>query len=112
MMSGKWLNSVMSVDTVPVFNGIESVQAANRRGTGCGQGRCTGHDNPVVGWYCPQKKFVRLRGEIECDEVYLVVGHKGYPEGVAKVGRPHAAVGSKVSVGAEHWQVRNRLSWA
>jgi len=28
-----------------------------------------------------------LSGEIEADEVYLVAGHKGYPEIVAKLGR-------------------------
>jgi transposase-like protein len=29
-----------------------------------------------------------LVGEIECDEVYVVAGHKGNPEAVAKKGRP------------------------
>jgi transposase-like protein len=28
-----------------------------------------------------------LSGEVEADEVYLVVGHKGHPEIVAKLGR-------------------------
>jgi transposase-like protein len=28
-----------------------------------------------------------LKGEIECDEVYLVAGHKGHPEVVAGLGR-------------------------
>jgi hypothetical protein len=26
----------------------------------------------------------RLEGEVECDEVYLVAGHKGHPEAVKK----------------------------
>lgn len=34
-----------------------------------------------------RKKPVRLSGEIEADEVYLVAGHKGHPEIVAKLGR-------------------------
>ena len=29
-----------------------------------------------------------MSGEIECDEVYIVAGHKGHPEVVAKLGRP------------------------
>jgi len=29
-----------------------------------------------------------LSGEVECDEVYIVAGHKGQPEVVAKLGRP------------------------
>jgi transposase-like protein len=28
-----------------------------------------------------------LNGEVECDEVYIVVGHKGHPEVVAHLGR-------------------------
>jgi transposase-like protein len=31
---------------------------------------------------------VKLSGEIETDEVYIVAGHKGQPEVVAKLGRP------------------------
>lgn len=26
----------------------------------------------------------RLSGEVECDEVYVVAGHKGHPEAVKK----------------------------
>lgn len=29
-----------------------------------------------------------MSGEVECDEVYIVAGHKGHPEVVAKLGRP------------------------
>src|SRR5438067_1895790 len=29
---------------------------------------------------------VQLSGEVECDEVYVVAGHKGHPEAVAKKG--------------------------
>jgi len=29
---------------------------------------------------------VKLSGEVECDEVYVVAGHKGHPEAVAKKG--------------------------
>src|ERR687893_1664257 len=33
-----------------------------------------------------RKPEVRLSGEVECDEVYVVAGHKGQPEAVRKKG--------------------------
>ena len=36
---------------------------------------------------------VRLEGEVEIDEVYVVAGHKGQPTAVAKRGAPAAAGG-------------------
>jgi len=40
-----------------------------------------------------RKPEVTLRGEVECDEVYVVAGHKGHPEAVReKGGRADAAV--------------------
>ena len=35
-----------------------------------------------------RKPEVRLGGEVECDEVYVVARHKGHPEAVAKKGGP------------------------
>jgi transposase-like protein len=35
-----------------------------------------------------RKPEVRLSGEVECDEVYVVAGHKGHPAAVAKKGDP------------------------
>ncbi len=40
-----------------------------------------------------RKPKVTLSGEVECDEVYVVAGHKGKPEEVKKRGGPGAAVG-------------------
>jgi len=34
-----------------------------------------------------KKAEVKLQGEVECDEVYVVAGHKGHPEAVKKAGR-------------------------
>jgi transposase-like protein len=34
---------------------------------------------------------VVLEGEVECDEVYVVAGHKGHPEAVKKKGGPPVA---------------------
>lgn len=36
---------------------------------------------------------VTLSGEVECDEVYLVAGHKGYPESVKKKAVKHVGTG-------------------
>jgi transposase-like protein len=38
-----------------------------------------------------RKPEVTLSGEVECDEVYVVAGHKGHPEAVRKKGGPGAA---------------------
>jgi len=35
-----------------------------------------------------RKPEVQLSGEVECDEVYVVAGHKGHPAAVAKKGGP------------------------
>jgi hypothetical protein len=40
-----------------------------------------------------RKPVVRLSGEVECDEVYVVAGHKGHPEAVRKEGERGAADG-------------------
>jgi transposase-like protein len=38
------------------------------------------------------KPQVRLSGEVECDEVYVVAGHKGHPEAVQKKGGKDDAI--------------------
>ena len=40
-----------------------------------------------------RKPEVTLSGEVECDEVYVVAGHKGHPEAVRKKGGPAVAAG-------------------
>ncbi len=40
-----------------------------------------------------RKPEVCLSGAVECDEVYVVAGHKGHPEAVRKKGGPAAAAG-------------------
>ena len=40
-----------------------------------------------------RRPAVVLSGEVECDEVYVVAGHKGNPEAVAKKGEPAAGAG-------------------
>lgn len=37
------------------------------------------------------KPSVELEGTVECDEVYIVAGHKGNPEAVKKKDEPDAA---------------------
>ena len=40
-----------------------------------------------------RKPEVRLSGAVECDEVYVVAGHKGHPAAVAKQGDPDGGGG-------------------
>ena len=42
-----------------------------------------------------QKTPVRLADPVECDEVYIVAGHKGHPDAVKKKGAPGDAIDSK-----------------
>jgi hypothetical protein len=42
-----------------------------------------------------KKKLVQLTGEIEADEMYLIAGHKGQPEMVAKEGRRRRLKGER-----------------
>ncbi len=50
---------------------------------------------------------VVLSGEVECDEVYIVAGHKGNPEAVKKKeGRGVEGVGKAKEVVA-HWRKRS-----
>ncbi len=46
------------------------------------------------------KEPVSLQGEVECDEVYIVAGHKGYPAAVKKKGEKDDAIDSKAVEGA------------
>ena len=57
-----------------------------------------------------QKPHPTLRDKVECDEVYLVAGHKGKPNEVVKKGGAAGADGSRANVDAERSQPRNRRS--
>jgi transposase-like protein len=45
------------------------------------------------------KPQVQLSGEVECDEVYVVAGHKGHPEAVQKKGGKDDAIDYKEPAG-------------
>jgi transposase-like protein len=47
---------------------------------------------------------VRLEGEVEIDEVYVVAGHKGQPAAVAKRGARDAAAGWRARRAAARWR--------
>jgi transposase-like protein len=47
---------------------------------------------------------VRLEGEVEIDEVYVVAGHKGQPAAVAKRGGSDAAAGWRARRAAARWR--------
>jgi transposase-like protein len=72
---------------VLIFDGLEPIQCTGRSGTACGLGYGSGYDHSAARRDCREKKPVRLSGEVETDEVYIVAGHKGHPESVAKLGR-------------------------
>src|SRR3954470_12023817 len=55
---------------------------------------------------------VRLEGEVEIDEVYIVAGHKGQPAAVAKGGGSDAAAGWRGRRDAARWRRTNRRSSA
>ena len=59
-----------------------------------------------------QKPSATLRGEVECDEVYIVAGHKGQPDEVAKKGARADADASKAPEDAARSTARNRRSSA
>jgi transposase-like protein len=49
-----------------------------------------------------------LTEEVECDEVYIVAGHKGKPEEVVKKGASAGVDDSKANAGVGHSQARSR----
>jgi transposase-like protein len=55
---------------------------------------------------------VKLEGNVEIDEVYIVAGHKGQPAEVVKRGGWDGGAGLRVRRDAAHWKKRNRQSLA
>ena len=55
---------------------------------------------------------VRLEGEVEIDEVYVVAGHKGQPVAVAKGGDMDVAAGWRERRAAARWRRTSRRSSA
>jgi transposase-like protein len=55
-----------------------------------------------------RKPEVALSGEVECDEVDVVAGHKGHPEAVRKTGDPGVGAGGRGHRAGGHWRRRSR----
>lgn len=55
-----------------------------------------------------KKPAPTLTAEVECDEVYIVAGHKGKPDEVAKKGGADGADGSRASGDGARWPPRSR----
>src|SRR3954466_4747443 len=55
---------------------------------------------------------VRLSGEVEIDEVYVVAGHKGQPAAVAKKGGLDAVADWRERRAAARWRRTSHPSWA
>ncbi len=52
-----------------------------------------------------------LSGEVECDEVYVVAGHKGHPEAVKKKPVKADAAASRARGGVVRSKKRSRRFW-
>ena len=72
---------------MPIPDGPEPVQSADCSRTGAEPGRCATDDHAVAQRGGGEKKPILLEGQVECDEVYLIAGHKGHPEAVIGQGR-------------------------
>jgi hypothetical protein len=57
-----------------------------------------------------KKPAPRLEGHVECDEVYIVAGHKGRPEAVEKKGGADDDGDSQASEGEERLKARGPRS--
>ena len=57
-----------------------------------------------------KKPTPTLSDEVECDEVYIVAGHKGKPDAVVKKGGAAGAEGSRASAAGAHSKQRSRRS--
>ena len=57
-----------------------------------------------------KKPLPTLTDEVECDEVYIIAGHKGKPEAVEKKGGAAGADASRGNVVAEPSQRRSPQS--
>ncbi len=57
-----------------------------------------------------KKSAPTLSDEVECDEVYIVAGHKGQPDTVKKKGGVDGADGSRASADAAHSPRRSHRS--
>jgi hypothetical protein len=55
---------------------------------------------------------VELQGEVEIDEVYVVAGHKGQPDEMAKRGGLYGAAGWQARRAAARWKRTGRPSSA
>jgi transposase-like protein len=51
-----------------------------------------------------------LSGQVECDEVYIVAGHKGKPEAVVKKGASAGVDGLKANADGAHLKAKSRQS--
>lgn len=72
------------MDYLSLLDGTQPIQSPNRIGTGVKQRRRASDDATTARGHCGQKKPIVLTEAVECDEVYVVAGHKGQPSEVRK----------------------------
>ena len=68
------------MDLVSVFYGAQRVERANCPRVVSQRERCISDDDCAAGRDRKKKPVVTLSNEVECDEAYVVAGHKGQPE--------------------------------
>jgi len=75
------------MDSMYVSVGAESFEPPNCRRIGYILADCSVFDGNDTGGHRKKKPDIQLDGIVEIDEVYVVCGHKGQPDKVAKIGR-------------------------
>src|SRR5208283_2762073 len=94
--AGRPSPAVARVGAVPLPDGVEPLEPADRRGAWFGHlGRAGDDRASAQSTLVARTPAVKLQGEVEIDEVYVVAGHKGQPAEVVKRGGRHGAAGCK-----------------
>src|SRR3954471_22163164 len=94
--AGRAPSAAAGVGAVPLLHGPEPLEPADRGRTRLERLGRAGHDGAAAPWPGRKAAGVRLEGEVEIDEVYVVAGHKGQPAAVAKRGGSDAVAGWQV----------------
>ena len=81
------------LDALPLFHGAESLERTDCHELDLNSDDAQKMTTQLREGIVERKPKVTLSGEVECDEAYVVAGHKGKPEEVKKKGGRDDAVG-------------------
>src|SRR6478609_1095835 len=118
--AGRTSPAAAGLGAVPVLHGPELFDPVDAQGAGPRRTGGTALDGSDVQAMTEQLRRglvakiapVRLEGEVEIDEVYVVAGHKGQPAAVAKGGGSDAAAGWRERRDAARWRGTSHRSSA